>query len=203
MNTARKRRHSRHPLQFLEREVHVLQWQYRGGEQPAAARPCRNRRSSRCRREPAHRPRPGRAPERTLRRTRSGISSVWSTPIASISARRACGSQAPSFIGCLVCGSKLPIASQVHAGPPQRMSRQVGVCRVAEDLAVDLQIRAGPALLPPQCVLAERAVLRLEVFLPQLGRLDDVAESPSNTAKSFVIIRSLAYADASAAAACG
>ncbi len=29
-----ERRHARDPLQFLQREIHVLQWQYRGGEQP-------------------------------------------------------------------------------------------------------------------------------------------------------------------------
>jgi hypothetical protein len=55
------------------------------------------------------------------------------------------------------------------------VSRQIGVCRVAEDLAVDLQIRPGPAFLPPERVLAECAVLRLEVFLPQRGRLDEMA----------------------------
>jgi len=69
------------------------------------------------------------------------------------------------------------------------MPRQIGEALVAEDLAVDFQIRDGPALLAPKRVPAERAVLRFEVFLPQRGRLDDVAAA-SNTAKSLVIIRS-------------
>ena len=55
------------------------------------------------------------------------------------------------------------------------MARQVGVALVAEGLAVDLEIGAGAPLLPPQRVLAERAVLGIEVFLPQRGRLDDMA----------------------------
>lgn len=46
------------------------------------------------------------------------------------------------------------------------MAGEVGVAPVAEDLAVDLQIRGSPALLAPQRVLAERAVLRVQVFLP-------------------------------------
>jgi len=54
-----------------------------------------------------------------------------------------------------------------HAGSPQRMPRQIGVALVAEDLAVDFQIRDGPALLAPKRVP--------EVFLPQRGRLDDLA----------------------------
>src|SRR5215469_2530516 len=55
------------------------------------------------------------------------------------------------------------------------MTRQVGVALVAEHLAVDLEIGAGAPLLPPQRMLAERAVLRVEISLPQRGRLDDVA----------------------------
>jgi len=55
------------------------------------------------------------------------------------------------------------------------MPRQIGVALVAEDLAVDFQIRDGPPLLAPKRVPAERAVLRFEVFLSQRGRLDDVA----------------------------
>ena len=63
----------------------------------------------------------------------------------------------------------------IHARPPQRMARQVGVARIAEDLAVDLQIGAGAPLVPPERVFAERAVLGVEVILPQRGRLDDMA----------------------------
>jgi hypothetical protein len=55
------------------------------------------------------------------------------------------------------------------------MSRQIGVRRVAEGLAVYLQIRAGPAFLAPEGVLAWRSVFQLEIFLPQRGRLDDMA----------------------------
>jgi hypothetical protein len=61
-----------------------------------------------------------------------------------------------------------------HAGAPHRMAREIGVGRVAEDLAVDLQIRAGPAFLTPEPMLAERAVLWLEILLPKRGRLDHV-----------------------------
>src|SRR5262249_41661864 len=50
----------------------------------------------------------------------------------------------------------------------------IGIRRVADDLAVELQIRAGPAFLAPEPVLSERAVLRGEIFLPQLWRLDHV-----------------------------
>src|SRR5271166_3317893 len=70
---------------------------------------------------------------------------------------------------------ELPDRVPGHAGPPQRMARQIGVPPVAEDLAVDLQICAGPAFLAPQRVLAERAVLRFEIYVPQRGRLDHVA----------------------------
>src|SRR6266850_6675782 len=63
----------------------------------------------------------------------------------------------------------------VHARPPQCMARQVGISLIAEDLAVDLEISAGASLLPPEGVFAERAVLGVEIFLPQQGRLDDMA----------------------------
>src|SRR6266446_8827904 len=63
----------------------------------------------------------------------------------------------------------------VHARPPQCMARQVGVSLVAEDLAVDLEIRDSAPLLPPQRVLPERPVLGVEIFLPQRRRLDDMA----------------------------
>src|SRR5580693_1074735 len=70
---------------------------------------------------------------------------------------------------------QFPDRVPIHAGPPQGMPRQIAVSPIAENLAVDLQIRGAPALLAPQRVLAERAVLRFEVFLPERGWLDDVA----------------------------
>jgi len=62
-----------------------------------------------------------------------------------------------------------------HAGTPQRVTRQVRVACVAEYLTVDLEIGPGATLLTPESVLAERAVLRVQVFLPQRKRLDDMA----------------------------
>jgi hypothetical protein len=67
------------------------------------------------------------------------------------------------------------------------MPRQIGVCRVAEDVAVDLQIRPGAAFLPPQRVLAESAVFRFQVFLPQRRRLDDMAVAVEYREVLFVI----------------
>ena len=74
-------------------------------------------------------------------------------------------------------GVRIQLADRIpgHAGPPQRMTREIGVPPIAEDLAVDLQIGAGAPFPPPQRVLAERAVFRFEVFLPELGRFDDMA----------------------------
>src|SRR5215469_16171623 len=92
-----------------------------------------------------------------------------------MSARRACGSEAPSVAGCFTLGSRAPIASQSMPGRQSAWRRQVVVALVAEDLAIDLQIGAVVSLLPPERVLAERAVLRVEVFLPKRRRLDDMA----------------------------
>ena len=61
-----------------------------------------------------------------------------------------------------------------HPGPPDRMARQVRVHRVAHDLAVDLEIGIRFAVMAPQRLLAEPAKVGIEVFLPKLGRLDDM-----------------------------
>ena len=63
----------------------------------------------------------------------------------------------------------------IYAGPPQRMARKIGVRRIAEDLAVDLEVGAGAALVAPQRMLAQHAVFRLQIFLPQRRRLDHMA----------------------------
>src|SRR6266478_726042 len=63
----------------------------------------------------------------------------------------------------------------IHARPPECVARQVGVACVAEHLAVDLEIGPGATLLTPERVLAERAVLRVQVFLPERRRLDNMA----------------------------
>src|SRR5499427_6342502 len=74
---------------------------------------------------------------------------------------------------CGAVGHRMPRARiqladrvPIHSGSPQRMPRQIGVGRVAEDLAIDLQIRAGLAFLTPERMLSERAVLGVEIFLP-------------------------------------
>ena len=61
---------------------------------------------------------------------------------------------------------QLPDRVPIHAGPPQRMPRQIGVAIVAKDFAINLETGAGVAFLALQRVLAERAVFRFEVFLP-------------------------------------
>src|ERR1051326_490827 len=63
----------------------------------------------------------------------------------------------------------------VHARPPQRMPRQIGIAPVAKDLAIDLQIRAGAPFVPPESMLAERAVFGIEISVPERGRLDNMA----------------------------
>src|ERR1051326_8163442 len=63
----------------------------------------------------------------------------------------------------------------VHARPPQRMPRQIGIAPVAKNLAIDLQIRAGAAFVPPERMLAERAVFGIEISVPERWRLDDMA----------------------------
>src|SRR5262245_61555970 len=60
------------------------------------------------------------------------------------------------------------------------MPGEVGVVRVPKNLAVDLQIGAEFSLLPPQSRLAESAIFRIEVFVPQLSRFHDVAVSVEN-----------------------
>ena len=55
------------------------------------------------------------------------------------------------------------------------MAWQVRVGPVAADLAVDLEVRSVAALMAPKRVLAERAVFRVKVFVPERRRLDDVA----------------------------
>src|SRR3954451_14773583 len=55
------------------------------------------------------------------------------------------------------------------------MARQVRVGPVAVDLAVDLEVRGVAALVAPQRVLAERAVFRVKVLVPERWQLDDVA----------------------------
>jgi hypothetical protein len=82
---------------------------------------------------------------------------------------------------------QLPDRVPIHAGPPQRMPRQIGVAVVAKDFAVDLQIRASWPFMPPQRVLAEHTVFRFEYFSHSAGG-SITWLSPSNTANSLVII---------------
>ena len=150
---------ARDPLQLLEREVHVLQRQDGGGEEPPRRRRAevgdpvvvgagqRIRHVGVAHEEEAL-GEPGRIQQRLVHahRVHVGESSL----------------RIPRALVHRMTGVRVQLADGVpgHAGAPQRMARQVGVRRVAEDLAVDLEIRAGPALLPPEPVLAERAVLR-------------------------------------------
>src|SRR6266404_4822698 len=105
----------RDPSQLFERKIHVLQGQYRGGEQllwrglaeihdpvVVSARQCISDVRVAHQEEPSA--------------NHVGYKSVWSTPIASMSARRACGSEAPSLTGCFTCGSRVPTASQSIPG---------------------------------------------------------------------------------------
>src|SRR5262249_32804887 len=75
---------------------------------------------------------------------------------------------------------KFPNRFPGHAGTPQRVARQVWVRAIAENLAIDLQIRASAAFLPPQSLLAERSIFGIKVFFPQRGRLDDMAVAVEN-----------------------
>src|SRR5438094_9944145 len=80
------------------------------------------------------------------------------------------------------------------------MAWQVGVAFVAVGLAVDLEMGAGAPLLSPQRVLAERAVLGIEVFLPQRGRLDDMAVAVEH--RKVFTCHSLLHTDVIARCAC-
>ena len=53
-----------------------------------------------------------------------------------------------------------------HPRPPDRVARDVGVHRVAEDLAVDLEVGAELALFTPQREFSQSAELRIEVLAP-------------------------------------
>ena len=125
------------------------------------------RRSSRYRRGPAHRRCPGRLQGETPRRTRSGRGMPASIPIASISASRARGSHAPSFIGWRTLASSPPMSSQLMPGRQIAWRGRLGFIVIAEHFAVDLEIAVRLAVVPPERVLAQRAELRDRGIFPR------------------------------------
>ena len=152
------------------------------------APPCRNRRSSCCRPAPAHTPRPGLAPDRSLRRTRWDRAASGPPPSRPCRAGGPGGPTRPSFIACRVCGSSSPIASQVMPGRQMAWRGSVGVHRVAEHLAIDLEVGAGPPLFAPQRMFAQRAVFRLQILLPDVSRLDHVGVAVKHRKSSCVVM---------------
>src|SRR6516225_6134253 len=110
-----------------------------------------------------------------------------------MSARRACGSHAPSFIGCLVCGSSSPTASQFMPG-------RHSACRGKLGLPLSRKISplifryapVGPSCRHSPCLPSVRYSGSRYFSHSAGGSITWL--SPSNTANSLAIICSSHYA---------
>ena len=138
----------RPPSQLLEREIHILQRQDRGGEEPL-----------RCRFAEVDDPIIVGARERVGDVRVADLEEAFGEPgrikqCAVDSHRVHIGKPGLRVRGAL--GGRMPRVRiefsdrfPGHAGTPQRMARQVGVRAIAENLAVDLEVGAGAAFLSP------------------------------------------------------
>src|SRR5262249_46186412 len=77
-------------------------------------------------------------------------------------------------------GVKLADLVPGHSRPPDSVPRNIRVHRVAKHPAVDLQVGTVLSLFAPEGALAERAILRLEILVPDLAGLHDVRVAVEN-----------------------
>src|SRR6516165_964611 len=110
-----------------------------------------------------------------------------------MSARRACGSHAPSFIGCRVCGSSSPTASQFMPGRHSACRGKLGLPLSRKILPLTLrQAPVWPSWRYSACLPSVR-YSGSRYFSHSAGG-STTWLSPSNTTKSLVIICCSYYA---------